>query len=135
MRAAHLALAVILSGTVASFTDWFFGGVLFHDKYLAHPEIWRRSPGQSETKAIAWSVVLGYFTCTVFVLLAHLFEASDWQDVFAFAIGIWLMVAVPMLITNALFIKMHPLTVVGHALGWLAKLLIAAAFTVWLVIR
>ena len=133
-RAAHIALAVFLSGSLSSLTDWFFFGVLFHDKYLAHPEIWR-SPGQSETKAVAWSVALGYFTCAIFVLLAYVFDASDWQDVFAFAIGIWLMIAVPILVTNALFIKFHPLTVVAHALGWLAKLLIAAAITVWLVVR
>jgi hypothetical protein len=25
-------------------TDWFFFGVLFHDKYRAYPEIWRQAP-------------------------------------------------------------------------------------------
>jgi hypothetical protein len=42
------------------------------------------------------------------------------------------MVPLPLLITNALFIKLHPLTVVAHALGWLVKLLVAAAAVGWL---
>jgi hypothetical protein len=32
----------------------------------------------------------------------------------------------PLLIVNALYIKFHPLTVVAHALGWLAKLVVSA---------
>jgi hypothetical protein len=33
---------------------------------------------------------------------------------------------------NALWIKLHPLTVVSHALGWLARLLLAAVAVSWL---
>ncbi len=43
-----------------------------------------------------------------------------------FAVLVWLMVPVPLLITNALFIKLHPLVVVSNSLGWLAKLVVAA---------
>jgi hypothetical protein len=35
----HFVLAVLVAGIVSSFTDWFFGGILFHRKYSAHPEI------------------------------------------------------------------------------------------------
>jgi hypothetical protein len=34
--------------------------------------------------------------------------------------------------TNALFIKLHPLTVVAHALGWLVKLQLAGCAVGWL---
>jgi hypothetical protein len=30
--------------------------------------------------------------------------------------------SVPLLITNSFFMKFHPLTVVSHTLGWLARL-------------
>jgi hypothetical protein len=40
-----MALAILLSGLAASMTDWFFFGVLFHDKCLVYPEIWRQGPG------------------------------------------------------------------------------------------
>ena len=33
---------------------------------------------------------------------------------------------------NALLIKLHPLTVVAHALGWLAKLLVVVGAVGWL---
>lgn len=41
----RLVLAILLSSLAAIMTDGFFGGVLFHDKYLAYPEIWRRGGG------------------------------------------------------------------------------------------
>ena len=52
MNWTHYFLAVLLSGVASSFTDWLFMGVLFHDKYLATPEIWRGSPGQPEGSRI-----------------------------------------------------------------------------------
>ena len=39
MNWTHFVLAVLVAGIVSSFTDWFFGGILFHRKYSAHPEI------------------------------------------------------------------------------------------------
>ncbi len=32
--------AVFVAGTIATFTDWYFMGVLFHDRYQAYPETW-----------------------------------------------------------------------------------------------
>ncbi|PYX81264.1 MAG: hypothetical protein DMG70_20275 [Acidobacteria bacterium] len=65
----HIVLAILLSGAAATVTDWFFGGVLFHDKHPAYPEIWRRArEAAGESKAIAWSMVLGFLTCGVFIL-------------------------------------------------------------------
>jgi hypothetical protein len=135
MAPGHLVLAVLLSGFTASVTDWFFGGVLFHDKYMAYPEIWRREAGDAggEGKAIAWSVVLGFVTCGVFILTAAAFHVHGYASALELAAAIWLIAPLPLLITNALFIKMHPLNVVAHALGWLAKLLLAAVAVGWLV--
>jgi hypothetical protein len=33
--------ATVVAGVLGSFTDWLFMGVLFHDAYNRHPEIWR----------------------------------------------------------------------------------------------
>ena len=38
--------AVAASTIVASFTDWLFFGVLFHDRAKATPEIWVATAGQ-----------------------------------------------------------------------------------------
>lgn len=71
-------MAVLLAIVLTSFTDWFFVGALFHEKYRAHSEVWRRPRGGPN---------------------------------------------------DAIFIKIHPLTTVAHAAGWLVRLLVAAACT------
>ena len=132
MNTAHVALAVVVSGIAVSFTDWIFGGVLFHEKYLAHPEIWRR-PGSPETGAIIGSTLLGFVTCGAFVTACPAFHIAGIRQTLEFALAIWLIAPLPLLITNALWIKMHPLTVVAHSLGWLAKLCVVGAVTALLV--
>jgi hypothetical protein len=128
---SHIALAILLSGLAVSMTDWFFFGVLFHDKYLAYPEIWRQAPG-GEGKAVIWSILLGFVTCGAFVLVCSAFHVRGYAAATGVAVAVWLMAPLPIVITNALFIKLHPLMVVAHALGWLAKLLVAAAAVGWL---
>lgn len=124
----RIAAAILGAGTVAMFADWFFGGVLFHKQYMAHPEIWRNiGKRPEENRAIAWSVVLGYVTCAAFVFVCRIFAVRGFAHSLELAALIWLVAPLPLLISNALFIKMHPLTVVAHSLGWLTKLLIAGA--------
>lgn len=128
MNYGRIGLAIVVSGVVAMFTDWFFGGVLFHDKYMAHPEIWRYiGKRPEENRAVAWSVALGFATCAAFVIACQIFQVRGLTHALELAALVWLIAPLPLLITNALFIKMHPLTVVAHSLGWLAKLLIAGA--------
>ena len=133
MHAQHYLLAVLVTGVISSFTDWFFGGILFHGKYLAHPEVWRQTGGRSETPAVAWSIVLGFLTAAAFMAISVILDVHGYGPLLALAGLSWLMVPVPLLITNALFIKLHPLIVVSHSLGWLAKLAVAAAVAGWLL--
>jgi hypothetical protein len=44
-----------------------------------------------------------------------------------------MMIPVPLLATNAVFIPMDRLITVSHALGWLARLVITAVFVSWLL--
>jgi hypothetical protein len=126
-------LATFVAGIVVSFTDWLFGGILFHDKYNAHPEIWRIGAGKSETPAVLGSVALGFLTSAAFVAACVVFSIHGYRPSFELAGLCWLMVPVPLLITNALFIKLHPLVVVSHSLGWLAKLAVAALAAGWFI--
>ena len=130
----HIMLAILLSGVAATMTDWFFGGVLFHDKYLAYPEVWRWIGNKSaEVTAVGWSVVLGFVTCTAFILTYYAFHVHGYAAAVRLAFAVWLIAPLPLLITNSLFIKMHPLTVVAHSLGWVVKLVLAGIAGAWLV--
>jgi len=71
MNWTRFLLAIVLSGLATTFTDWLFMGVLFHNKYLATPEIWRLKPGQSETRGIVLSSLLGVLSCAAFLYLSH----------------------------------------------------------------
>ena len=127
-------ILVILSATIASsFTDWFFMGILFHEKYKSTPEIWRNPDGGSEIKAIILSVAINFSAFTFFVIIANALGVTRFEKLLLLAVFSWIVGALPVLITNALFIKLHPLVVVSNAFGWLVKFcLIVAAFEIFL---
>jgi len=122
----HFLAAVVIAGFASSLTDWIFGGILFHSKYGAHPEVWRQGPNKGEASAVAWSVALGFLTSAAFMSACIVFGAHGYRASLELAGICWFMVPVPLLVTNALFIKLHPLIVVSHSLGWIAKLGVAA---------
>lgn len=128
MNLGRITVAILISGFLGSFTDWFFGGYLFHKQYLAYPEIWRNVAGDkaAENRAVRWSVILGFLTCAAFIYACFVFGIHGYAAALCFAAFVWVIAPLPLLITNALFIKMHPLNVVSNSLGWLAKLILAA---------
>ena len=64
-------VALVVALIASSFTDWYFMGVLWHDKYLAHPEVWRRPQGgKGESLAVAWAQLLSILTCGLFIHIA-----------------------------------------------------------------
>lgn len=119
----------------------------WHHQLLHRLVLWRnplslkiqRAPGslasvaKSETSAVTWSVVLGFLTSASFVFTCVLFHVHGYGGTLKLAVLCWLMVPIPLLITNALFIKLHPFVVVSHSLGWLAKLAVAAIATALLL--
>jgi hypothetical protein len=129
----RVALAVLASGLASSMTDWLFAGSLFHGKYNAYPEVWRYPAGAGERRAVLWSIVAGFFACAAFTLIVVSLGMHGWGETLLLALLVWAAAALPVLITNALFIKLHPLVVLSNALGWLVKLGLAAAAVVLIV--
>jgi hypothetical protein len=122
----HFLAAILITGLVSSLTDWVFGGILFHGKYSAYPEIWRQGPNKGEGPAVAWSIALGFLTSASFMSACIVFAMHGYRASLELAGLCWLMAPVPLLVTNALFVKLHPLIVFSHSLGWLVKLGVAA---------
>ncbi|MGA8072893.1 MAG: DUF1761 family protein [Candidatus Acidiferrales bacterium] len=134
MSTSHLVLAFVLAAIATNLTDWFFFGVLFHKKYLVYPEVWwRPRGGAGETKAIVWSSLLSLLSIAGFILACSAFSIRGYKPAFELAALIWLMAPLPMTITNALFVKMHPLIVLTHCLGWFARFMIVAIAVGWLL--
>ena len=129
----RLLLAVLVSGVAASFTDWLFMGVLFHGKYLATPEIWRIKPGQSDTRSIVASSLVGVVSCAAFIWLCQWAGALTPRSELHMAAFVWIIGAVPILFSQIVWTKMHPLLGVSHSLGWLVRFAVSGLIGGWLL--
>jgi len=124
----HVFAASIVGAVLGSIADWVFAGVLFHARYQRHPEVWRS--GGSESLRIGGAQILCLLTSLAFVALASTLGTVYLAGTLKLAAMIWLVAPLPLLVTNALFIKIDPLVTASHAAGWLVKLLLIAVATV-----
>lgn len=127
----HVFAASIVGAVLGSIADWVFAGVLFHGRYQRHPEVWRI--GGSESLRIGGAQILCLLTSVAFVALASMLGTVGLPGSLRLAAMIWLIAPLPLLVTNALFIKIDPLVTASHAAGWLIKLLLIAVATAILV--
>jgi hypothetical protein len=113
---------VIGTGIASSLTDWFFAGDWLHRRYT-YPEIWREGV---EKRAIAITSPLPFLTCGVFAYIIVWLGLQSLTSASKLAFAIWLMGPLPLILTNAAFMKLHRVFVVSYALGWLVKLVVVA---------
>ncbi len=115
-------LVVAGAGVITSMTDWLFAGDWIHKRFT-YPEVWRKG---SETKAILVASLLPFLTCAVFAYLAHRMDIETLRSAVKLAAAIWLIGPLPLILTDAAFIKLHRVFVMSYAIGWLVKLMIIA---------
>jgi len=118
----RFAGVVLAAGVVTSMTDWLFAGDWIHRRWT-YPEVWRQGEGQ----AIALTAPLPFVTCGVFAYLAIRLGFHTASSLAKLAFAVWVIGPLPVILTNAAFIKLHRMFVAFYALGWLVKLVIAAA--------
>jgi hypothetical protein len=126
MNWTRLAIIVIGAGVASSLTDWFFAGDWLHRRWT-YPEIWRGDEG----RAIALSAPLPFLTCGVFAYVAARLGLHSIASTVKLAAAVWLIGPLPLILTNAAFMKLHRVFVVSYATGWLVKLLIVAVAAGW----
>jgi hypothetical protein len=54
------------------------------------------------------------------------FDVHGYQQALSLALFVWLVAALPMTITNTLYLKYNPSLALSHSLGWLARLAVTA---------
>ncbi len=133
MNWTRFLLVVVASGIVASFTDWLFMGLLFHDKYMLTPEMWRGKPGQTETKTMLISTVFGLLSCAVFTYLCVLLGDFSVKATLRLAFIVWLLGPLPVIFINVVWTRLHPQLGLSHSLGWLARFMVTAVIVTWLL--
>jgi len=127
MNWARLVAIIIGAGVVSSLTDWFFAGDWIHRRYT-YPEIWRQG---EESRAIALTSPLPFVTCGVFAFVAARLGLHSVSSALKLAVAVWVIGPLPLLLTNAAFMKLHRFFVVSYVIGWLTKLVIVAVAVGW----
>ena len=123
-----LAVAVLVAGTLATFADWLFMGVLFHARYNTWPEVWRPEIRAGKDKSgIIWSSVLGYVSTAAIVCICWIAGVQNPGMALLVAALAWLAGPFLVLVANGLFIKIDNRITFAHCLGYLARFLLAAA--------
>lgn len=122
MNWTRLALITVGAGVITSMTDWFFAGDWLHRRYT-YPEIWRQG---AESRAIALTSPLPFLTCGVFACVCARLGVHTVSSALRLAIAVWLIGPLPLILTNAAFVKFHRVFVTSYSVGWLVKLAIAA---------
>ncbi|MBV8972378.1 MAG: hypothetical protein JO290_08815 [Sphingomonadaceae bacterium] len=121
----HFWAALAAGLVAASLADWLFAGVLFHDRYVRHPEVWR-TPGKN-TRGIVAAQALAVPTVVGMGVLLNLIDVERSFTVATFVAAlVWAIAAAPATIVNGVFIKLDPLVVAAHTAGWLVKLVAVA---------
>jgi hypothetical protein len=119
-----LIAAIVGAGVVASFTDWLFMGVLFHNRYNTYPETWW--PRQkADTRAILYSTALGFITAAAVIGLCVLAGVGSLKGALTVAILAWAAGPLVNTITDGIWIRIDPAVSFAHLLGYLARFLIA----------
>jgi len=117
--------AVFGAGTIATFTDWYFMGVLFHQRYQAYPETWWPRDKTSETMPILYSSALGYVTAAGVIALCAMVGVSDVWGGIKVAFIAWLAGSFVQVATTQIWVRIDTRVSLAHALGYLARFLIA----------
>jgi hypothetical protein len=121
-----IAVVIILSSFIASFSDWLFMDVLIHRFYGAEPATWRPRGGRVR---IVVSQIIGT-AATAGAVALSLWAPGRPVPV---ACAAWLAGPLPVILQNLQWMRIHPAIAASHAAGWLVRLLIAALLASWLL--
>jgi hypothetical protein len=126
--------AGLLASVLASFTDWYFFGIMFHDRYYTNAGVWRKyADKKDEIRSITIGTIFGAATSFVFIIFVSYLGRTALPSVLAAAGVLWVMIPLPLLLTNSIFMRIDRALVVSHALGWLARLVVSALCVSWLL--
>jgi len=118
----RLAFVVVCAGTATTITDYLLTGGWIQKRF-SEPAIWREKFGGIPGTLTA---LLPFFTCAVFAFTANRMNISGLRATIKFALAVWAMGPLPLILTNAAFIKLSKPYVACYAIAWFVKLTIVA---------
>jgi hypothetical protein len=124
----------LIAGVLSIFTSWLWMGGIFHRFQRETPETWRPEGARSYVLASLLHVIAAVGIACLYTLIVRFnvaIFASGFCGSLLFAICIWGAMALPIILEAAIFIKLHPLVVLGQLLDWLTTSLLATMITAW----
>ena len=109
-------------------------GVIFHRFQKETPGTWRSEGARSYILSSAIGFVAAIGLACLFTLVVRFnigIFAIGFQGALLFAVTIWLVIALPILLESAVYINLHPLVVVGQVINWLTTTMLACLITAW----
>jgi hypothetical protein len=122
MFLVRLAAIAAASGVLTTCTDWLIAGDWIQNRFR-DPEIWRKNGG---IVSLLLSTALPFITCAGFILLAYEMQIFGLRNCLKLGLAIWVIGPLPLIVSNAIFLK--PLRAIAalQATSWLVKLVIIA---------
>jgi hypothetical protein len=133
MNTLRTALAPgLIAGVISIFGSWLWMGVIFHRYQKETPNTWRTEGPRSYAVASLLHLFAALGIACLFALVLR-FNVGSFSVGLAgsirFALCIWGAISLPIILESALFIRLHPLVVVGQLLDWLTTSLAACVVT------
>lgn len=72
-----------------------------------------------------------FLTCAVFAIVCARLGIYSAARAIKLAVAIWLIGPLPLILTNAAWMKLHRVFVASYAAGWLVKLAVVAVAVGW----
>jgi hypothetical protein len=131
---ASMIVPGLIAGALSILTSWLWMGVIFHRFQNLTPGTWRRETTLSYVVSSAIHMLTAITIAIFFSVLkqhAPNFLGTGLQHVIGFAFVVWAVFAVPIILDTAIFVRLHPMVVVGQLFDWLTVSLLATLITAW----
>jgi hypothetical protein len=109
-------------------------GVIFHRYQGETPNTWRAEGPRSYVAASLLRIFAAFGIACLFVLIVRFnieFFGAGLMGNLRFALCIWGAISLPMILESAIFIRLHPMVVLGQLLDWLSTSVLACVITGW----
>lgn len=123
MNLVRLVEVVAAAGVLTTYTDWLLAGDWLQKRF-GPPETWRKNGG---ILTFLISTALPFITCAAFALLAYKLQITGPRNSVKLGFAIWIIGPLPVIASNAIFLRLHRDFAALYAASWLVKLMIVSA--------
>jgi hypothetical protein len=124
----------LIAGVISIFASWLWVGVVFHRFQKETPETWRPEGPRNYIGASLLHLLAALGIACLFTLIVRFnvaFFAAGMAGSLRFAVCLWGAMSLPIILESALFVRLHPLVVLGELLDWLTTSVVVCVTTGW----